>query len=192
MYAPGAIKGDIDAFSTGAFTPNQNTSRIVLINDNINKVPRDLSEVGPEQRQFRSSVRLFGRVENKGLKQVQGGTPPKQPPDPGQANQQSYPGRQSDTDNNISTTADSNMIFEDLTAPDANTGLQGGQTNLYQIDTQPLIGRLTVTQKIGEPTEQMTPQLAVYETEPTVSRLDIYYETSTAFDIYTLNEQFSL
>ena len=72
------------------------------------------------------------------------------------------------------------MIFEDLSeANTTTTGLQGGQTNLYQIDTQPLIGRLTVTQKIGEPTEQMTPQLAVYETEPTVSRLDIYYETTS-------------
>ena len=39
------------------------TSHTVLINDNINKVPRDLSEVGPQQRQFRSSVQLFGRVE---------------------------------------------------------------------------------------------------------------------------------
>ena len=35
-----------------------------LLNDNINKVPRDLAEVGPEQKQFRSSVQMFGRVEN--------------------------------------------------------------------------------------------------------------------------------
>ena len=41
-----------------------NTSHIVLINDNINKVPRDLSEVGPDQKQYRSSVQLYGRVEN--------------------------------------------------------------------------------------------------------------------------------
>jgi len=40
------------------------TSHIVLINDNINKIPRDLSEVGPDQKQYRSSVQLFGRVEN--------------------------------------------------------------------------------------------------------------------------------
>jgi hypothetical protein len=40
------------------------TSFAVLLNDNINKVPRDLSEVGPQQKQFRSSVQLFGRVEN--------------------------------------------------------------------------------------------------------------------------------
>jgi len=40
------------------------TSHIVLINDNINKIPRDLTEVGPDQKQYRSSVQLFGRVEN--------------------------------------------------------------------------------------------------------------------------------
>jgi hypothetical protein len=40
------------------------TAHIVLINDNINKVPRDLSEVGPDQKQYRSSVQLYGRVEN--------------------------------------------------------------------------------------------------------------------------------
>ena len=41
------------------------TSHMVLINDNINKVPRDLAEVGPDQKQYRSSVELFGRVENR-------------------------------------------------------------------------------------------------------------------------------
>ncbi len=41
-----------------------NTSHIVLINDNINKVPRDLNEIGPDQKQYRSSVQLYGRVQN--------------------------------------------------------------------------------------------------------------------------------
>ena len=41
-----------------------NTAHSVLINDNINKIPRDLSEVGPDQKQYRSSVELFGRVNN--------------------------------------------------------------------------------------------------------------------------------
>ena len=40
-----------------------NTAHTVLLNDNINKIPRDLSEVGPDQRQYRSSVELYGRVE---------------------------------------------------------------------------------------------------------------------------------
>ena len=70
VYAPGAIKGDVDNNLQPLNTPgaintlNPNTSRIVLINDNVNKVPRDLSEVGPQDKTFRSSVQLFGRVVN--------------------------------------------------------------------------------------------------------------------------------
>ena len=39
------------------------------LNDNINKVPRDLAEVGPEQKQFRSSVQLYGRIAPKSILQ---------------------------------------------------------------------------------------------------------------------------
>ena len=38
------------------------TSHIALFADNINKIPRDLSELGPTQKQFRSSVKLQTRV----------------------------------------------------------------------------------------------------------------------------------
>ena len=48
-------------FPAGEF---DKTAHVVLINDNINKIPRDLSEVGPDQTQYRSSEELFGRVEN--------------------------------------------------------------------------------------------------------------------------------
>ena len=62
VYLPGIMASYPESIST---EPGS-TSHVVLINDNINKVPRDLSEVGPDQKQFRSSVRLFGRVENTG------------------------------------------------------------------------------------------------------------------------------
>ena len=62
VYLPGIMASYPESIST---EPGS-TSHVVLINDNINKVPRDLSEVGPDQKQFRSSVRLFGRVENVG------------------------------------------------------------------------------------------------------------------------------
>ena len=35
------------------------TAFSTLYGDNINKIPRDLSEVGPEQKQYRSSVKLL-------------------------------------------------------------------------------------------------------------------------------------
>ncbi len=60
VYAPGAIKGRLDGISTS----EDSVSSVVLINDNINKIPRDLSEVGPTDKVYRSSVQLFGRVVN--------------------------------------------------------------------------------------------------------------------------------
>ena len=183
VYLPGILNGypGQDASATVPFpTGEENyTANIVLINDNINKVPRDLSEVGPEQKQFRSSVRLFGRVTNSPLQQ--GPTPPT----PATANQQFYPGVFAHVVSNIATSNDSNMEYEDLSTQ--------GQENLYQIDTKPLIARIATTVgvndpiNIGQQTNSMTIQLAVYETEPTVSRLDIYYETSTAGLISDLN-----
>ena len=70
----------------GAF-PNDELDLVahtVLFSDNINKVPRDLAEVGPQEKQFRSSVKLFGRVTN-----VMINTAGDETPDP--SNAQYYP-----------------------------------------------------------------------------------------------------
>jgi hypothetical protein len=40
------------------------TAHVSLYSDNINKVPKDLADVGPEQKQFRGSERMWGRLEN--------------------------------------------------------------------------------------------------------------------------------
>ena len=88
VYNAGAMRGNpLDA------AEDLNTSYISLINDNINKVPRDLSEVGPLQKQFRSSVRLIGRVENTGYGISSPFFPAK--------NKQFYPGRLTDTTSSI-------------------------------------------------------------------------------------------
>jgi hypothetical protein len=44
-----------------------------LFGDNINKVPRDLNEVGPTQNEFSSSVGLIGRVNNPNINNNQKG-----------------------------------------------------------------------------------------------------------------------
>ena len=66
VYSSGAMKGSPYNYDTNNLLPieNQDTSYITLLNDNINKVPRDLKEVGPQDKTFRSSVELYGRVEN--------------------------------------------------------------------------------------------------------------------------------
>ncbi len=170
VYLPGILKGYPDNAGvsptppTFPSDPSGSTANIVLINDNINKIPRDLSEVGPEQKQFRSSVQLYARVEN----------------DAAATNEQFFPGILSDTAISISTASDSNMAFDVLSAT--------GQANLYQLDTNPLIARIDTTAAIGVTTATMRPILAIYETEPQESLLDIFWETSTTGLISELND----
>ena len=177
VYLPGILNGypEIKPGTGIPFPLNEDnkTANIVLINDNINKVPRDLSEVGPDQKQFRSSVQLYGRVENAF--------------DTSNAvsNRQYFPGIKSNTAISISTADDSNMEFNNLSAE--------GQANLYQIDTNPLIARLSTLTPIGVSSStvvasNMTPFLAIYETEPQDSLLDIFWETPTVGLISTLND----
>ena len=84
VYLPGILNGypgQSGALNTASFVgedtepggidngifPDDETNKTaftVLFNDNINKIPRDLAEVGPDQKQYRSSVTLFGRVTN--------------------------------------------------------------------------------------------------------------------------------
>ncbi len=111
------------------------TSHAVLINDNINKVPRDLTEVGPDQKQFRSSVQLIGRVQN---------VSPTSPFFVGQTNSQYYPQRATDTVSVISTVNDL-FDFNPIEPPLLNLFPQ-----LYSLESNPLVARLSTEFKIGQ------------------------------------------
>ena len=66
VYSAGAMKGlpyNYDSLSVSPIL-DEDTSFITLLGDNINKVPRDLTEVGPQDKSFRSSIGLYGRVQN--------------------------------------------------------------------------------------------------------------------------------
>jgi len=112
------------------------TSHAVLINDNINKIPRDLSEVGPQQKQFRSSVEIFGRVENNvNVSSLEPNI---------SKNVAYYPGIKPDTVSIISTLNDlfgfSPLISE---RPDFFP-------QFYAYTSDPLIGRISTENKIGQ------------------------------------------
>ena len=107
------------------------TSHTVLINDNINKIPRDLSEVGPQQKQFRSSVQLFGRVQNLDFSTGV------------ENNEQYYPNIKSDTVSVIST-IDELFDFSPLTATRPDYFPQ-----FYNFNSNPLIARITTQKQIG-------------------------------------------
>ena len=165
VYLPGILNGypggtipDGDVTGSTAF--------VTLINDNINKVPRDLSEVGPEQKQYRSSIQLYGRVT----------------PDADAAiptfNKQFYPGTNSNT---VNTIGEQDFVL----------GTTTDYTDIYQTISNPYLGRITQTpgNAIGSlpSTSAYSFFLGVYETQPVESRINIFWETSTTGLISDLN-----
>jgi hypothetical protein len=190
VYLPGILNGYPLAQTSGSNTnpvgdyngtfPSETnlTAFTTLFNDNINKIPRDLAEVGPEQKQFRSSVTLYGRVTNIMASSTA-------------SNEQYYARLSSQGKNAIAHTSTAiadakevNMAFVDITGP----------TPFYQIETNPLIARISTTEKsIGATytsngaSTDMSPFLAIYETEPVESLLDIYWETTSEGLIVDLN-----
>jgi len=135
VYLPGIMA----AYPSDTTLELGSTSHFVLINDNINKVPRDLSEVGPEQRQFRSSVKLFGRVENTD-NLIDPTT------DLGSSNRQYYPERFNDIVSTISTNRDLfdyTSIGDDAPRPDYFP-------QFYDLESNPLIARVSTHRRIGQ------------------------------------------
>ena len=209
VYLPGILNGYPGQSRTGTelggLFPNDElnlTAHTVLFNDNINKVPRDLKEVGDQDKQFRSSVSLYGRVSN-----LMYNTLNNNPANPGNA--QYYPRLNSTGKNAIDHTAttisvasDLEMAYIDLSAgTGTHIGGRDGNLVFYQIDTNPLIARISTTEKsIGWAAEQdpnpssgtskiwnMQPYLAIYETAPFESNLDLYWETTSEGLIVDLN-----
>jgi hypothetical protein len=249
-YDPTLENGiNISDFPTNEFNK---TSHIVLINDNINKVPRDLTEVGPDQKQYRSSIELFGRVENSvepvtfdavGVtndstasqfvydmvmfpdvhdKIDTGDNISYVSPQPWYANtviteiikdsplvgqctikfspdnitvltydavtilvgknKQYYPTRKPDTVSSIANSRDFDFFQNTVENIDGTAGL-----NLYQLQTNPMIGRVSTVTGIGISGDTMVPYLSVYETRPDESLLDLFWETSSTGLISDLN-----
>jgi hypothetical protein len=181
VYLPGILKGFPRETNPAIppTPPDGKTANIVLFNDNINKVPRDLVEVGPDQKQYRSSVQLFGRVA------------PFLPGTTVDSNltMQYYPGTLSDIAVSISTLRETNYVHESLNLAD-------DYPEFYQAQTNPLIARVSTSNAIGKPAKTTgAPDyiitLGVYETAPVESLLDIYWETSTVGIVSDLNNSVS-
>ncbi len=200
VYAPGALKGRLD----GIASSEDNTSRIVLINDNINKVPRDLSEVGPQDKTFRSSVQLTGRVVNNSDQWIY--SPPSAQSNLG--NQQYYPDTRTFTTNSIQPLFDafdwpsSGFDYTTTTPKQRPLDDQRPLFAYYNSESNPFVAEITTSQisdnqfgtlnldaltNINVPPYIPSDQLCVLETTPFNSQLDIYYETTTSGLIKDLN-----
>ncbi len=140
-----------------------------------------MQEVGPEQRQYRSDVRLYGRVSPQ-----RSSTPAFTVPYYPQTNYQE-----------VVAIAEQDYIFTDA-ATDAPYG------TIYQSDSDPYIARLTQNnvstavgstlpipigslQSTGNPGATYNILLGVFETNPVESLLDIFWETTTTGLISDLN-----
>ncbi len=203
VYLPGIING----YPINDFDDERNqTGHMVLINDNINKIPRDLKEVGPVQTEFNSSVRLYGRVTNLTGTQTAS-----------IINQQYFPAPVPDT---VTLIGAQRELFGDADYTTTDTGFLNGlclypgfavQYNEESLDASgnvsgslrkytninPLVARINTVNPIGETENEFTNNpnrtypnsmyLAIYETAPVESVLDIYWETSTSGLISDLN-----
>ena len=183
VYLPGILDGYPDFGSQQTPPDAENTiAHITLIGDNINKVPRDLTEVGPEQKQYRSDVKLFGRVS----------------PERATAPAFSVPYYPQTNYQEPVAIAEQDYIFADAVT-DAPYG------TVYQSDSDPYIARLTQgnvstvagsslplpigsLQTTGNPGATYPIILGVFETAPIESSIDIFYETSTSGLISEYND----
>lgn len=178
---------------TSQYITSKDTAFITLFSDNINKVPRDLKEVGPQQIQFSSSVNIFGRVWNNEFSSTKS------------TNKQYDPNTIPDkvvvigTRDDIGLNAkingdpyDESPFFGIPKAPILIPGAEeanfGSNPYIGKVSTQKEIGAIGGDSLVnGSEVTHESVRLNVYETEPFKSNLDIFYETTTAGLISDLN-----
>ena len=161
VYLPGFLKGDLS--TGGPITATHS----VLISDNINKVPRDLQEVGPVQNKYSSDEVLFPVVEN--VVPSSAGV---------NYNQPFFPENKKYEVTTIASFNDLNDLG----------GGAAGVDELFESNEDPLIMRIGDNKGgLGGTLQHMVPTLSIAETTPFVSNIDIYYETSTSGLISDLN-----
>tara|TARA_R110002020_G_scaffold90428_1_gene220159 strand:+ start:948 stop:4550 length:3603 start_codon:yes stop_codon:yes gene_type:complete len=235
VYFPGILNGGTDALGGNGATVADPTGYMVLTGDNINKIPKKLTDVGPNQNQFssgrptyeedpsyyefdvvplasgevvygfqvdtdidpenltraekqllnrrdrirnkrtrNSNVILYGRVTN-----FEVGTTNTE------SNKRINPGTSNDMITGIGTLQEMGLADMNATPPEV-------YPKLYNYESNPFAGRLELSDlSVGSTYTDLTlnplTQLAVYETEPFDSALNIYWETTTSGLISELN-----
>ena len=225
VYLPGILAGEIKWSGGGdpatyaaqpTYSNGGNKSTIVLYGDNINKIPRDLSEVGPTDKQYRSSTILYNRVNPNGW-DTNSALPAPSPNETPYSTQSSV-GKKSDTVDLLQPfkelgdwanskgnlyPSDQNLVFDPASPPtinpwypyvDQSAAVTKFTDPLFRANENPFVAVLSTQRQTG-----VTPKkdgsnefkttgenrlgdtsLGVYETEPTSTELELFWETSTA------------
>tara|TARA_R100001443_G_scaffold39325_1_gene52669 strand:- start:14244 stop:17783 length:3540 start_codon:yes stop_codon:yes gene_type:complete len=175
------------------FPDPYSNSNIVLTGDNINKVPRDLNKVGPTDRVYSSKVNLYNRVNP-----LMENTSPLT-----FYNTQHLFGTPVLGDEALSIrpfrdlgdwTSQSSPYYPVKLGSNGIPVANADKLQLfYKAEENPFVASLRTNSLIGinpvnTVSETYTKRtLAVFETEPTTSLLDIFFETSTSDLISNLN-----
>ena len=185
VYVPGILNGYPDHGNVPISdlpSPEDSVAFITLLGDNVNKVPRDLNEISGNQNQFRSDVKLYGRVTPPPVILATGST---------DINIPYYPITNPQT---VSTIATQDDMFKDDVGNQQIVGPP--YSTVYEEDSNPYLARLAQGNNPGNPIGSLQAAdykdpyrilLGVFETNPRVSLLDIYYETSTTGLVEDLN-----
>jgi len=110
-YLPGVLNGTLDTSTTD----NPTQAKISIFSDNVNKIPKDLSDVGPAQVAFRSNELLSFRVNNFST-----------------VNKQYYPGSSLDKVIQIGTMSDLGIANPGVTQKEIATNQSSNQTIIFQ------------------------------------------------------------
>ena len=206
IYTAGSVSGnfDFEEYETPiTYSNTESISQIALFNDNINKVPRDLKEVGPSDKIYSSSTILYSRV-----KQTHRGSD--NSPDIANIGEQNRNPSKIEITNikpfreigDWTTKKNIDMHFF-LMGADGNSQLPNAGVYIYpgyegtvnpffmKDNKNPLVATLKTNNRLGYTstaqqaaqqgnTDIFAKQLNVFETNPTRSAIDIYYETSTS------------
>ena len=177
-------------------TISNDTAFITLFSDNINKIPRDLREVGPQQLQFSSSVNLFARVTNTTFSATLSTTKQYQPSTSPDA--VTLIGTRDDIGVNLKIDGVEYQTSPFFSVPkvyipgddsgDPITPIVrniGSNPYIAKVATQDRVGAIGAT---GATVTFENTRLNVYETEPFESNLDIFWETSSSGIISNLNK----
>ena len=206
VYFPGVLLGTTSFSGGTAPTADFPIGHIMLHGDNINKIPRDLTEVGPEQKLFRSGekketmsldtltlgllIPSITEDSNSDPSMIENSSVEIYPRVYNRSNvntRQAYP-----FTSGIELKPDEVVTIGTLTdmgeAATVATGAAISNTNFYEASSNPLIARIRLQDITNGVTEgTMLPVFSVYETKPIRSNIDIYWETSTCGIISELN-----
>ena len=210
VYVPGACSGKITfkgKLGAGTTTgdkptyPRANTvSNIVLYGDNINKVPKELADVGPTEEVYGSETLLYPRVVTRYIvnssnsptayKPVLSTTESSQIRELNEFNVTSiisfndlgkWTAQNNAVSVNISSYPNDTTEYVDPLYLEAS-----GNPFVAQLSTNFLVGFAPTVQE-NNSNPQFSKNLNVFETDPVTSKIDIYWESSTSDRIYQLN-----